>query len=241
MLRSDPAKGPAGRNGPAGGCRPPAPGDPFNRFVRQVKATVPFDWYLAAGRPFRGFGSDSGFVLACGCGDKVRETFFQPGWPQVDPHVRALLDEARVVTTRDIHAAAQASAAMAGRLSGLERVVGREAVAVPITFRGRDGGFVLFRRDAPFSSAEVEFLTLAAPAIHGAASERCAASLDELTPRERECLTWASHGKTAGEIGALLGISEYTAVAHLNSAMSKLKVSSRAHAVAQALRLGLIT
>jgi DNA-binding CsgD family transcriptional regulator len=214
--------------------------DSFSRLLNQVRAAVPFDWYLAAGRPLRGLGPDNSFVLACGCCSQIREAFFQPGWPKSDPHVRALHHATRVVTTTDIHATAQSDTAMTRRLAGLEQAVGREAVAVPISFFGREGGFVLFRRNGAFSQAEVEFLALAAPALHGAASERRVAALDALTPRERECLTWASHGKTAGEIGTLLGISEYTAVAHLNAAMAKLKVSSRAHAVAQALRLGLI-
>jgi DNA-binding CsgD family transcriptional regulator len=235
MRRGAVGKEPAGAAAAVDDCRQVIrPDDPLLRVVAQVKAAVPFDGYLAAGRPFHGLGSASGAVLACGCSDEVRDSYFQPGSAKSDPHIRALRDQARVLTTADISTIAQADSAMSRRLWGLGQAVGREAVAVPINYCGRDGGFVLFRRDRPFSPEEVEFLTLAAPALHGGAS------IDDLTPRERECLTWASQGKTAGEIGAVLGISEYTAVAHLNSAMAKLKVSSRAHAIAQALRLGLI-
>jgi DNA-binding CsgD family transcriptional regulator len=216
------------------------PGELITRLLKQARATVPFDWYLAVGRPFRGLGSDSGFMLGCSCSDEVREAYFQPDWPKSDPHIRALLSLGRVVTTAEVRAAAQAIPGMMDRLAILEQSVGREVVAVPIGYCRRDGGFVLFRRDQPFSPAEAEFLALVAPAIHGAASERRVANLDDLTRRERECLTWASRGKTAEEIGDILGISKHTAVAHLNSSMAKLKVSSRAHAVAQALRLGII-
>jgi LuxR family quorum sensing-dependent transcriptional regulator len=51
---------------------------------------------------------------------------------------------------------------------------------------------------------------------------------------------WASLGKTAGEIGHQLGISEITVVAHLNAAIRKLDAVSSCHAVAEALRRGIL-
>ena len=61
-----------------------------------------------------------------------------------------------------------------------------------------------------------------------------------LTPRELECLHWTMEGKTAWEVGAILGISERTAVLHVNNAMHKLGCVSKHAAVLKALRLGLI-
>lgn len=61
-----------------------------------------------------------------------------------------------------------------------------------------------------------------------------------LTPRELECLRWTMEGKTAWEVGAILGISERTAVLHLNNAMHKLGCSGKHQAVLKAMRLGLI-
>ena len=61
-----------------------------------------------------------------------------------------------------------------------------------------------------------------------------------LTPRELEVLRWTMDGKTAKAIGALLNITERTAVAHLQNAMMKLNVNSKHLAVLKALRLGLI-
>jgi DNA-binding CsgD family transcriptional regulator len=61
-----------------------------------------------------------------------------------------------------------------------------------------------------------------------------------LTPRELEALRWTMDGKTAWEVGAILGISERTAVSHLNSAMHKLSCVNKHQAVLKALRLGLI-
>jgi DNA-binding CsgD family transcriptional regulator len=61
-----------------------------------------------------------------------------------------------------------------------------------------------------------------------------------LTPRELECLRWTMDGKTAWEVGAILGISERTAVLHVNNAMHKLACVNKHQAVLKALRLGLI-
>jgi len=61
-----------------------------------------------------------------------------------------------------------------------------------------------------------------------------------LTPRELEVLRWTMEGKTAWEVGAVLGISERTAVLHITNAMHKLGCVNKHQAVLKALRLGLI-
>lgn len=61
-----------------------------------------------------------------------------------------------------------------------------------------------------------------------------------LTPRELQCLHWTMEGKTAWEVGAILSISERTAVLHLNNAMHKMGCTTKHQAVLKALRLGLI-
>jgi DNA-binding CsgD family transcriptional regulator len=66
------------------------------------------------------------------------------------------------------------------------------------------------------------------------------AGAPSLTPRELESLRWTMEGKTAWEVGALLGISERTAVLHVNNAMHKLGCVNKHQAVLKALRLGLI-
>jgi DNA-binding CsgD family transcriptional regulator len=61
-----------------------------------------------------------------------------------------------------------------------------------------------------------------------------------LTPRELETLRWTMEGKTAWEVGRILGIAEDTVIRHAHSASRKLGCSSKHHAVVKALRLGLI-
>lgn len=54
-----------------------------------------------------------------------------------------------------------------------------------------------------------------------------------LSPREFECLEWAARGKSAWEIGHILGISRRTAAFHLDNAKAKLGVHSICQAVAR--------
>ncbi|MET4483598.1 LuxR family transcriptional regulator [Bradyrhizobium sp. F1.13.3] len=52
-----------------------------------------------------------------------------------------------------------------------------------------------------------------------------------LSPREYQCLEWSARGKSAGEIGIILGIKERTAGYHLDNARAKLGVSSLRQAI----------
>jgi len=67
-----------------------------------------------------------------------------------------------------------------------------------------------------------------------------APDIPSLTSREMEGLKWTMEGKTAWEVGRILGISEQTVVRHLNSATHKLDCVNKHHAVVKAMRLGVI-
>lgn len=70
--------------------------------------------------------------------------------------------------------------------------------------------------------------------------ERLQPERPKLTPRELDSLRWTMEGKTAWEVGSIMGISERTAVLHVNNAMHKLECTNKHQAVLKALRLGLI-
>lgn len=61
-----------------------------------------------------------------------------------------------------------------------------------------------------------------------------------LSPRELECLQWASEGKTVWESGMIMGLSPHTVRCYLESARHKLGASSNTHAVSIALKSGLL-
>jgi DNA-binding CsgD family transcriptional regulator len=61
-----------------------------------------------------------------------------------------------------------------------------------------------------------------------------------LTERQRDCLSWVREGKSATDIGAILGISAYTVHEHVGQACARLGVRTRVQAVAAAIALRLI-
>jgi DNA-binding NarL/FixJ family response regulator len=61
-----------------------------------------------------------------------------------------------------------------------------------------------------------------------------------LSPREREVLCLFAEGLSAPAIAERLVISRKTVASHLQHVMAKLGVHSRAHAVAEAYRIGLV-
>ncbi len=106
-------------------------------------------------------------------------------------------------------------------------------------------------RDRPLPKEPVELTRIVADlqlfAVHAQeAAQRVLlpafqqADLPNLTPRELETLRWTMEGKTAWEVGNILGITERTAVLHANNATHKLGTVNKHQAVLKALRMGLI-
>jgi DNA-binding CsgD family transcriptional regulator len=106
-------------------------------------------------------------------------------------------------------------------------------------------------RDQPIPSDPVETTRLVADlqlfAVHAQDAamriltpELSAPGAPSLTPRELEALKWTMEGKTAWEVGNLLGITERTAALHVNNATHKLGCINKHQAVLKALRLGLL-
>ena len=61
-----------------------------------------------------------------------------------------------------------------------------------------------------------------------------------LSASERSCLVWCACGKTSGEIGTILSLSEHTVNHYFTIAGQKLGTNNRVHTVARAIKLGLI-
>lgn len=58
-----------------------------------------------------------------------------------------------------------------------------------------------------------------------------------LTPREAEVLLWVAQGKSNGDIGTILGMSEKTVKQHLGSVFQKIGVEGRNAATVRALEI----
>lgn len=61
-----------------------------------------------------------------------------------------------------------------------------------------------------------------------------------LSARELECLKWTMEGKTAWEVGMILGIAERTVNQHVKAAMIAMDAGTKHLAVLKAMRLGLL-
>lgn len=61
-----------------------------------------------------------------------------------------------------------------------------------------------------------------------------------LTGRQLECLYWVQEGKSATDIGGILGISSRTVEGHLIKACAHFRVRTRFQAVLRARDLGLL-
>lgn len=135
-------------------------------------------------------------------------------------------------------------------LSMLRQMGVRSGILVPVHQPGGRTGFVSWVSDQPLEATRQSAERLGAELffIAHAFLERIDSMLagDDgpppgdctLTDRERECLAWVARGKTDGEIGIIIDRSPETARFHVRNAIAKLDASSRAHAVAKAMRRG---
>jgi DNA-binding CsgD family transcriptional regulator len=131
-------------------------------------------------------------------------------------------------------------------------------ISAPIRFAGRDGfvsrlpwrtpsTYIVFHGDNGVDAGDVQVRAAAhiladylSITLMRVGLCRRAASDRALTPRQLECLTWVRAGKSAHDIGAILGISAHTVHEHVGQACAKLGVRTRVQAVVEAIALGLL-
>ena len=65
-------------------------------------------------------------------------------------------------------------------------------------------------------------------------------NLRHITERQLECLSWVQEGKSATDIGGILGLSGRTVEKHLIKLCGHLGVKTRVQAVVRARELGLL-
>jgi LuxR family transcriptional regulator, quorum-sensing system regulator BjaR1 len=176
------------------------------------------------------------------------DRYFRVGHLDRDPTIRRLTSDATPFLWSEIEPLYREDPAARRVMDEAGDFRLRQGFTVPlVTLDGRVAGFSFGAERLDLSPELRGMLHLIASYVFGrslvlshvpATGERVPV---RLTPREREALQWAAAGKSEWEIGALMSISEHGAEKHLRSVHRKLGAGSRTHAVAEALRRGLIT
>lgn len=87
----------------------------------------------------------------------------------------------------------------------------------------------------------VPHLHIAVTRLVAEALRRPSAALPQLTPREKEVVSWLYLGKTNWEIGQILGIAEKTVKNNLSAIFDKLGVGNRTQLLSRITELKLLT
>jgi transcriptional regulator EpsA len=113
-----------------------------------------------------------------------------------------------------------------------------------VDINGRSASYFCFGGVDAWTETHRQLLRLVVPHLHQAMVFLATGDqpMDEsvLSPRELEVLSFVCRGKTNYEISRILEISPWTIKIHVKNLMTKLDVSTRSHAVAKAMRYGII-
>lgn len=172
-------------------------------------------------------------------GGTLEQTTLQGVWP-VDPEslLPVMRDLTRPITRRftslieacDLVGFAEMRHWQSGGLQSCVRV------SMPVA--GGHGVDLFHFFDAPRNSVNVDGVASLALMHWPTLREGLVAQVSPLTSREVKCLSHAFGGLTARETGDLMGVSERTINADLQSAIDKLSVNNKLAAVQRACWLG---
>jgi LuxR family quorum sensing-dependent transcriptional regulator len=172
------------------------------------------------------------------------ERYFSNGYLFVDPAVRRVISDTRPFLWSELDRLCKDNPAAKRVMNEAGDFQLKSGFTVPlVTLDGKVAGLSLAgeRLDMPPHGRGMMTL-LATYAIARTLRLRDVGSSHvNLSVRERDALQWAAEGKTEWEIGMILGVSEHTAEKFLRTARAKLGAANRTHAVAEAIRLGLIS
>lgn len=212
-----------------------------DHLIARLREETSFDHLMVTGCQGRGIGT--GNVLVSDWPADFRTVYLNEKLYLADPVVIALR------TGHDLVLPDQVEALARDQPRGKTILARKREAGIPLPTAlmisqgsARIGSVSVARREA-LSPSETQALREIGPQLHRAAV-RCmagrAARDHGITPREIDCIAWTAEGKTAWEIGQILSITERTVTAHLTSAMERLGATNRSHAVAIAVRIGLI-
>lgn len=164
------------------------------------------------------------------------------GYLTADPLV--LTAQRRIISCTWSEAMTEFSDDQTAQLIHKERLANgvTNGLLVPIhTTKGHAGLVSIATKVALTDEAQhaLTFMSLVVHNLLSAMQQSDPAALATFTAREIECLQWVAAGKTDEEIAQILELSAKTVFYHISGATRRINASSRSHAVASALRIGL--
>lgn len=118
------------------------------------------------------------------------------------------------------------------------------SLALPLAAERGDGGLMVVSGDrmelSTQSLSELHAFCLLQFGLISRLRPTVAETAPQMSRREVECLKLTANGCTSDEIATRLGLSVHTTNQYLTNSSQKLNAVGRVHAVAKALRLGLI-
>lgn len=212
-----------------------------NPLIDKIALAVPFDFISVSGLDVDDFrfgeriSSDTSFPPA------FIEAYIADGIGQHDPFVIAARKATQTVIEAEIYARHEPPQ----RLVYLARTFGiHNRTLFPVVRNEVVYGAITLTRSTPFERDEIAFMEVVAESIHSAVTqplrERFVAEQMKLTSGELACLAKASFGLTSDEIARATGYQTDTVNSYIKTAVKKLGVGNRTHAIAEAIRRKLI-
>ncbi|MGV1917747.1 LuxR C-terminal-related transcriptional regulator [uncultured Agrobacterium sp.] len=214
---------------------------PSHPFVERLRAAVPFDFFAVSGLDLDGYRFGSGHSIDTNVPPAYLDAYYGDGLLASDPFVKASSTATGVVIEQEIYKQDPPSE----RLLYLAHTFGvLNRTLFPIRRLSRIFGAVTFSRSTPFDREEIDFLGDISGTMHTIITkpimERFAAQEMRLTDGELDCLRIASLGKTSEEIASACRYTTDTVNSYIKAATKKLSAKNRSHAIAEAIRRGLI-
>lgn len=219
----------------------------LQRACREATRALGYDFYLFGGY----YPVIEGIAMTSNFPDEWRLQYDMNGYVAIDPVVKHCWTESTAILWSKVVYAE-------GKAGELERKVMDEArqyglqsgISIPVHGSGAEGGMLsLASREehADYDLHDEAGLQIIVHAMQEATKRFLAKTvagplpaMENMTPREVECLSWTAKGKTSWEIARILELSENTVIFHLRNAIKKLEVTNRSQAVAKAIALSKI-
>jgi DNA-binding CsgD family transcriptional regulator len=217
--------------------------------VRAIAHSLEFDHFVYGLRLHLNGGGPAHELVISGYPAAWRQIYEQENYVATDPTVAHCLNSSLpLVWSESLFVDNNAAGLMEtahqfGLRSGLTMPVHSTHLQTGLLSLASDRTAVSFEENLVMVGQAQLFATYLHEAARGLVEkkERAQRTACQLTPREKECLTWAAAGKSSWEIARIVAASERTVNFHIGNLIQKLCVSNRSQAVAKALATGLIS